>query len=164
MKKILLITILAALSAYALAAGPRGLWWELKLDTDDILKYVDSQDYNTSSTGWLVEAVCSGEPGYVQSTETHHNYLIKVIEAADAMPGMAWVYVDQQKWTEDWTIGDTVMVTLTWLPTGKSVSNSYIIRDLFEEIWLTDYVEPGTTWVLPAEMFVAEEPEEKPQD
>lgn len=164
MKRILLILAIMALAAFAFAANPRGLWWELRLDDGNIMEYVDSQDYFTNSSGWRVEAIISAEPEYLQSTDTHINYLIKVFEGADAMPGMAWVYVDQQKWTEDWAIGDTLTITLTWLPTGKSANNSYVISNLYEDIWLTDHVQPGATWVLPSDMFIADAAEPKQQD
>lgn len=160
MKKILITVSLLALVAMAMAANPRGFWWELQLEDADIMQYVDSQDYDTNSTGWLVEAACSAEPGFVQSTATHHNYLIKVFEPADGLQGLAFVYVDQQRWAEDWAPGDTLTVTLTWLPTGKSVSNGYIIHNLYEDIWMTDYLEMGTPWVLPADLFVADITEE----
>lgn len=164
MKQILLISILAAVAALGFAAEARGVWWEIKLDEGNIHDYVDSKNMDVSSTGWLVEAVCSGEPGFVQSTATHHNYLIKVVDGGEDMLSACWVYVDQQRWTENWALGDTLTVTLTWLPTGKSASNSHIIQNLGEDIGLTDFLKPGTTWVLPKDLFVADVPEPEKQD
>ena len=34
------------------------------------------------------------------------------------------------------------------------------MKGWYDPIWIMDYVEPGTTWVLPPEMFVADEAEE----
>lgn len=164
MKQILLISILAALAVLAFAAEPRCFWWEVRLDGGDLREYVDSQNMDVSSTGWLVEAVSSGEPGFVLSSATHHNYLIKIVDGGNGLLNRCWVYVDQQRWTENWAIGDTLTVTLTWLPTGKSASLNYVIQNLFEDFYFTDVIIPGTTWVLPKDLFVAEEPEEKAQD
>jgi len=164
MKKMLLIITLAALAALGFAAEPRGIWWQVTLDEGNIRDYVDSQNMDVSSTGWLVEAVSSGEPEFVQSTATHHNYLIKIVYGGIDMFDACWVYVDQQRWTLNWALGDTITVTLTWLPTGKSVSNSYVIKTLGEDIGLTDHLEPGTTWVLPKDLFVKDPQKEESKE
>lgn len=164
MRQILLISILATLAVLAFAAEPRGIWWEVRLDEGDLHNYVDSQDMDVSSTGWLVEAVCSAEPGFVQSTATHHNYLIKIIYGTEGLNNSCWVYVDQQRWTENWAIGDTLTVTLTWLLTGKSASKSHVFKNLYEDVFITDYLEPGATWVLPPEMFIVDAQETEKRD
>ena len=114
MKQILMIIFLATLVVLGFAAEPRCFWWEVRLDEGDLRDYVDSQDMDVSSTGWLVEAVSSGEPGFVLSTATHHNYLIKIVDGGPGLFNRCWVYVDKQRWTENWAIGDTLTVTVTW--------------------------------------------------
>ncbi len=164
MKRTLITLALIAFAALAFGQQ-RSMFWELTTE-EGILNYVTQPfvgKYEASDANWRLDVVSSHEPDAVISTEWgrpifcsvwHHDF--------GAGYPMAFAYIDiHQAWNY---INLTAVpesaeltCTLTYLPTGKSETNVYRVKGWYEAIWHMDYVEPGATWVLPAEMFVADE-------
>lgn len=161
MKKMILI--LAALTLAAFAFGQqRSLFWELSAP-DSITTYIHA-DYYSTDPDWLLEVVSSHEPDVIISSDWNIPNFCRVFQMdSDAGYPMGWIYVDiHQAWNyiNLTAVPESAVLTftLTYLPTGKSVSNTYTVKGWYSPIWIMDYVEEGTTWDLPAELFVKEEP------
>lgn len=167
MKRILLLLALMALAAFAFAQQ-RSLYWQISTP-DSITSYVTS-DYKTTDPDWRLEVVSNHEPEAIISTDWNIPLLCRVFQM-DAGAGypMGWLYVDiHQAWNYiNLTAvpeSATLTFTLTYLPTGKKVTNTHSVKGWSEAIWILDYLEPGATWVLPPEMFVADVREPEKQD
>jgi hypothetical protein len=157
MKKILLTLAAIALAAFAFGQQ-RSLFWELSAP-DSITNYISTEQWETDPD-WKLDVVSSHEPEAVISSSWGIPYFCSVF-IADIGGGypMGWAYVDlHQAWNylELPSVPESAELTftLTYLPTGKSVSNTYTVVGWSAAIWIMDYVEEGTTWDLPAELFI----------
>lgn len=171
MKRILLLLALMALAAFAFAQQ-RSLFWEISTP-DSITNYVTTPFkgiYESTDPDWRLEVVSSHEPDAVISTDWGKPIMCSIwqYDFGAGYP-MGWIYLDiHQAWNYiNLTAvpeSATLTFTLTYLPTGKSATNTYTVKGWHEAIWILDYLEPGATWVLPPEMFIADAAEPEQQD
>ncbi len=167
MKRFLLTMLLLALAAFAFAQF-RSLFWELSTP-DSITNYVTTPftgEYESTDPNWRLHVVSSHAPEALISSDWGKPIFCSVcLSDIGAGYPMAFAYVDIH---QAWNYLDLLAVpesavltcTLTYLPTGKSDTKTYTVKGWSDPIWIMDYVEPGTTWVLPPEMFVADPPAE----
>jgi hypothetical protein len=155
MKKLLLVTFILTLAAFAFAALPRSVFWQIDSEFVDILDYVDTAQ-GEHDADFQLDVVASSEPDLTVSTTTHSANICSVFQADQGGGMMAWAKTDQQAWVDNWPTGTTLTFTLTYIPTGETATNSVDTPSGTSAIYLLDAfdTDPGTWW-LPEAMFGA---------
>jgi len=123
MKKLLLVTFILTLAAFAFAGTPRNVYWELDTTPGDILTYVDAPQGSTDPD-FLLSVECSAYPGEIYTSATYAIQNPAVFQTDMGVGMMAFASIDQQAWAVDWPVGSNINATLTYLPNTDPVTNT----------------------------------------
>lgn len=159
MKKLLLIASILTLVVFAFAAEGRNMYWQLATSSpaEDIMTYVTA-NIPEHDTDFLLEVECDAYPGEIYSSAD----MGPVSPQIGIVYGMfAMARVDQQVWIEDWPAGSTLTLSLTYIPTGFTMTNTYEVDPGSAAIWIGDDMGNGASWDI-TDIVLDDEPE--PED
>lgn len=158
MKRLLLIASILTLVVFAFAAPQRNMYWQLGTSSpaEDIMTYVTT-DLPEHATDFLLEVECEAYPGEIYSSADMNPESPQI----GKFYGMyAVARVDQQPWLEAWPVGSELTFTLTYIPTGLTISNTYTVEE-GGPIWYGDDFGNGSTWDI-TDIVLDDEPEPDP--